>query len=325
MVRKSVIWGTFVYTLVVLGLLLLWRLGVATWWVALPNLVAPFLFSPLLLLVPLGIWVRSRVYLSSVGVLAVVFILSFGGYFLPRSPAPDAAVGTEVRIMTLNHLKTNTDVVAIEAAILRQDADIVALQELSVSVAARVRADLSGRYPYQVLRPAPAESDLNGLGVLSRLPLEHSAYSDAYRGQRFSVEVDGKRFEFINLHFNVPFGGGRVSRLRNFQPELRDRQLDALVKVADQTPSLVVVRDFNLSDRESGYRKLTNFMTDAYRRTRTGFGFSYPARKVYRGLPLPPLVRLDYVWLRGLEPLSAHRDCRSGSDHCAVVADVRLP
>ena len=324
--RKGLVWGTLLYTVGSLLLLFLSRLGIDAWWVALPSIIAPFLFAPVLLLIPLSLWVRpgtyfSRPYLVCVGVLVLVFVISFGVRFLPRSPVTGAANATELRIMSLNHLKTNTDEAAIKATILRQNADIVALQELSPGVATMIKAELSERYPHQVLRPSRADGE-NGVAVLSRLPLEPLSYREAYRGQRFGVEVAGKHFELINLHLNVPLGDGS---LRQFGPELRDRQLGVLVTVAERIPSLVVVGDFNLSDNESGYRTLAGLMTDAYRRMRTGFGFTYPARTVYRGLPLPPLVRLDYVWLKGLDPLSAHRDCRSGSDHCAVIADVRLP
>ena len=325
MIRKGLVWGTLVYTLGLLGLALLWRLGVDVWWVALPGIVAPFLFLPLVLLVPLGFWLRSRTYLLSVSVLVLVFGFSFGGRLLPRLPVGDSPNSTEMRVMTFNQLKTNTDEAAVKAAILRSEADIVALQELSPKIATMLRAELSEVYPYQALRPAPADGTQNGVGVVSRFPLERPSYSEAYRGQHFDVNNAGKRFEFINVHFNVPFQNGRMGSLRFYEPRVRDRQLDALMAVAKRASSLVVVGDFNLSDNESGYRKMATLMTDAYRNAQTGFGFSYPAQAVYRGLPLPPLVRLDYVWLRGLEPIAAYRDCRGGSDHCALISVIRLP
>ncbi len=326
MIRKTLVWGTLLYTGGLLLLLLLSRLGVDAWWVALPNIVAPFLFLPLVLLVPLGLWVRpgtpfSGLYLVCVGVLAVVFVVLFGGRFLPRSPVTGAEDDATLRVMTFNHLYVNRDLEAIKKTILRQDADLVALQELTPVVAAMVRREFRTRYPYQQLRPLD-RSSTKGVGLLSRFPLSNVAYDDDYGGQHVTVQIGERYLKLINLHLNVPLGNGS---LRQFGPELRDRQLGALVTVAERIPLLVVVGDFNLSDNESGYRTLAGLMTDAYRRTRTGFGFTYPARTVYRGLPLPPLVRLDYVWLKGLDPLSAHRDCRSGSDHCAVIADVRLP
>ena len=323
--RRVIVWGTLLYTLSLLSLSLLWRLGVDVWWVALPNIVLPFLFAPLLLLVPLAFWVRSRRYLFSVFVLTLLFIVSYGGLFLPRPPVSATENNPTLRIATFNHLKSNTDFPAIKAAILRTDADIVALQELSLGVARLAETELLKRYPYQVLRPAPADGRQNGVGVLSRFPLRKPSYSESYRGQRFGLEVAGRRFELVNVHFNVPFGSGRTSSLRNYDPTLRDAQLGALLSVVEIVPSLIVVGDLNLSDNEPGYQKLAASLTDSFRRTETGFGFTYPARKVYRGLPLPPLVRLDYVWAKGVEPLSVTKDCRTGSDHCLVVADIRLP
>lgn len=325
MVRRVVVWGALFYALGLLVLTLLWHLGVNVWWVALPSIVAPFLFMPLVLLIPLAFWVRSRFYLLSVGLLALVFAVSYGGLFLPRTPVPADPEAPTVRVATYNHLKTNIDLKAIRGAILRADADIIALQELSPDVARMSQTSLRERYPYQVLRPAPADGRQNGVGVLSRFPLTEPSYSEAYRGQRFGLEVAGRRFELVNVHFNVPFRDGRMSSLRHYEPENRNRQLDALIAETDATPSLVVVGDFNLSGNELGYRKLASRLTDAFRYTRAGFGFTYPARTVYRGVPLPPLVRLDYVWVRGLEPIAAARDCRGGSDHCLVVADLRLP
>ncbi len=323
--RRVIVWGALLYTLSLLSLSLLWRLGVDVWWVALPSIVLPFLFAPLLLLVPLVVWVRSRPYLFSVGVLTALFVISYGGLFLPRLPVSEAESDPALRIATFNHLKSNTDFPAIKAAILRADADIVALQELSLGVARLAETELLERYPYQVLRPAPADGRQNGVGVLSRFPLENPSYSEGYRGQRFGLEVAGRRFELVNVHFNVPFEEGRTSSLRNYDPTLRDGQLDALLSVAEDVPSLIVVGDFNLGGNEPSYQKLAAILTDSYRRTETGFGFTYPARKAYRGLPLPPLVRLDYVWAKGVEPVSVTKDCRTGSDHCLVVADVKLP
>ena len=323
--RRVIVWGTLLYTLSLLSLSLLWRLAVDVWWVALPSIVLPFLFAPLLLLVPLAFWVRSRRYLFSVGVLTLLFVVSYGGLFLPRPPVSVTEDSPTLRIATFNHLKSNADFPAIKAAILRADADIVALQELSFGVAQLAETELRERYPYQVSRPAPADGRQNGVGVLSRFPLENPSYSDLYRGQRFGLEVAGRRFELVNVHFNVPFEEGRMGSVRRYEPTDRDRQLDALLTATEDLPAVIIVGDFNLSDNEPGYHKLAASLTDSYRRTEAGFGLTYPARTVYRGLPLPPLVRLDYVWVRGLEPVTASRDCRTGSDHCLVVADVRLP
>ena len=330
-IRKGLVWGTLLYTFGLLGLALLWRLNIDVWWVALPNIVAPSLFLPLVLLVPLAFWVRletySRLYLFCVGVLVLVFGFSFGGRFLPRSPVTGAEGGTELRIMTLNHLYLNRDLEAIKKTILRQDADLVALQELTPEVAAMVRLEFETRYPYQQLQPLD-RSSTKGVGLLSRFPLENVGYDDDYGGQHVTLQIGERYLKLINLHLMIPFGGRDSGRALAFDPGTRTRQLEKLklaVEAVPESDGLIVVGDFNLSDQEPGYRELANLMTDAYRSTRRGFGFTFPTGRAYAGVPLPLLARLDYVWLKGLEPLAAHRDCRSGSDHCAVIADMRLP
>lgn len=332
MIRKTLVWGTLLYTVGLLVVLLLSRLGVGAWWVALPNIVAPFLFLPLVLLVPLGLWVRpgtpfSRPYLLCVGVLAVVFVISFGDRFLPRSPVAGAEDDATLRVMTFNHLYVNRDLEAIKKTILRQDADLVALQELTPVVAAMVRREFRTRYPYQQLRPLD-RSSTKGVGLLSRFPLSNVTYDDAYGGQHVTVQIGKRYLKLINLHLMIPFGGRGSGHALAFDPSVRARQLEKLklaVEAAPELEGLIVVGDFNLSDREAGYRDLADLMTDAYRSTRRGFGLTFPTGRAYGGVPLPLLARLDYVWLKGLEPRSAHRDCRSGSDHCAVIADIRLP
>lgn len=324
--RRVIVWGTLLYTLALLSLALLWRLGVDVWWVALPGIVQPFLFTPLLLLIPLAVWVRSRPYLLNVSILTLLFVVSYGGLFLPRPPVPADPTGTPLRVMTFNHLYLNRDLEGIKTAILRGDADIVALQELTPEVAEMLRRDLRARYPHMALRPGFKATRTDGVGLLSRLPFTDARYDEAYRGQRVTVRVGQQEVALINLHLNLPFGERASDRFLAYSARRRDPQLRALEQaVASHTGPFIVAGDFNLSDREPDYRRLERLMTDVYRRTRTGFGLTYPALGTFRGLPVPPLVRLDYVWVRGLEPITAFRDCRTGSDHCLVVADVRLP
>ena len=324
--RRVVVWGTVLYTLSLLSWSLLWRLGVDVWWVALPNIVLPFLFLPLALLVPLAVWVRSRPYLVSVSILTLLFVVSYGGLFLLRPPVPTDPTGTPLRVMTFNHLYLNRDLGDIEAAIVRGDADIVALQELTPEIAEGLRRDLRGRYPHMDLRPASKATRTDGVGLLSRLPFTNARYDEAFRGQLVNVRIGDRDVTLINLHLMIPFGGRESSRPLAYDPRRRSLQLGALERaVAAHTGPLVVVGDFNLSDREPGYRRLEQLMTDVYRRTRRGFGFTFPSGRALLGMPLPHLVRLDYVWVRGLEPVAASRDCRTGSDHCLVVADVKLP
>ncbi len=75
------------------------------------------------------------------------------------------------------------------AAIRAQDADIVALQELSQPMADAIQQQLAAEYPYQVLMPAELD---DGQGILSRYPLRDVARGPDFPGQRAIVDVDGQ-------------------------------------------------------------------------------------------------------------------------------------
>ena len=91
-----------------------------------------------------------------------------------------------------------------------------------------------------------------------------------------------------------------------------------------KTP-LLVVGDFNATDRMpilNGYRAV---LTDAFREAGFGFGFSFPYNATFRSISLPSLVRLDYIFhdtsWRTLRSWMGQAD---GADHRYVVADLVL-
>ena len=89
---------------------------------------------------------------------------------------------------------------------------------------------------------------------------------------------------------------------------------------------LIVLGDFNTGDREPGYAAMRAQFRDLFRETTPGFGYTFPYQRRMGPLYIPvPLVRIDYVWARGpLTPLATSIHCITGSDHCMIVADLRL-
>jgi vancomycin resistance protein VanJ len=88
-----------------------------------------------------------------------------------------------------------------------------------------------------------------------------------------------------------------------------------------------VMGDFNTGDREPGHTVLASDLRDAFGETGTGFGFTFPNHKRMGPITIPiPLVRIDYIWTRSsVVPVAAHVNCDDGgSDHCMVVADLRI-
>jgi endonuclease/exonuclease/phosphatase (EEP) superfamily protein YafD len=312
-----------------LALAALWATaGQRTWWLELANAFALLLFAPLLLLLPAALLIRSRWMAAAVAAALALFVALFGAHFIPPAAPPPA--GTPLRVMTFNHLFTNERVDEVVAAIRAQQADIVALQELSESVANALRAELSQEYPYQVLVPG----NQSGLGLISRYPFQSSGEPASVRGQRVTIQLAGQMVTLFNIHLPAPYIKTRKIRqlglpvITGYDSSTPTRHVGRLVKEVDQVSGpLIVMGDFNTGDREPRYAQLAERMHDAFRETNWGFGFTFPDHKRMGPFTFPfPLVRIDYVWSNGgAVPAAAHVECNNtGADHCFLVADLRV-
>src|SRR6185503_8232764 len=92
----------------------------------------------------------------------------YGSTLLPR-PRPATAAGRTLTVMSFNMFGFNQHPEAVVAAIRASQADVIGIQELSVSAAEAIRNDLAQIYPYQALDP---QASVFGMGVVSRYPLD---------------------------------------------------------------------------------------------------------------------------------------------------------
>jgi endonuclease/exonuclease/phosphatase (EEP) superfamily protein YafD len=327
--RSLLIGAALLYCIGVIALALLWTFHLEeAWWLALSNIFALYFFVPLLLMLPAALVVRSRWLRAAAALALAAFLALFGMRLVP--PFGQKAEGTQLRVMTINQMFTNTSIADMIAAIREQSADVVAIQELSPQLASAAEQQLRAEYPYQFLAPGDYDS---GLGVLSRYPLRQAAHETEFTGQRMVVDMGGQPMTLINVHPRAPQVATR--RLRQFRPvkvvlnydtSERGRELPQLLEEVDaiQGP-LIVLGDFNTSDREEPYAEMAGRMHDAFGETGWGFGFTFPSDKQLARLRVPfPLVRIDYIWSRDMVlPTSARVVCNfGGSDHCAVVAEL---
>lgn len=224
-IRWLVAGTSVVYSVVLLMLSLLWTFSESQpWWLALADIFAPYLFIPLVLLIPLALLMRSVWLRVSVVAATVVFIAAVGAYLLPSTPEQSNAE-TTLRVVTFNQLYANRDIDGMITAIRLQDADIVALQELSTTVTEAAQTQLINEYPYQML--APAERDL-GLGLLSRYPFQTIPLDREFLGQHVVIDVDGQLITVMNVHLSAP--------------SIRTTNLE-------QIPEIPIIHDYNTSRR----------------------------------------------------------------------------
>lgn len=293
---------------------------------ALTNIFAPYLLAPLLLIVPLAALLRQKLLL--IGSVAV--LLAGGGMLLPDA-FPDQTRSTArptLRIISYNKLFYNGDPEGTMAALLAQQADIIALQELD----ARFIETLSQhreRYPHQEL--IPPEGFPGGVGIISRHPIESTRYLPTIRAVEAIVNIDGTQVSVWSVHTTLPRVelhpvDGTLLPRPVFDTTLRDQQIGRLAETVYQIDlPLILAGDFNTGAREPILHELSAGLQDSFGATGWGWGHTFPnyPDSDWRDY-LVPRVRIDYIWLSSaLVPVHTRVNCTvDASDHCMLIADV---
>lgn len=328
--RRLLIGATVIYCIGLFALAALWASAdPRPWWLAIANVFALLLFTPLLLCIPAALVIRSWWMRGAVAAALVLFLALFGTRFLPRS-TPSSS-GTAIRVMTFNQLFTNEHVADIIREIRAQDADVVGLQEFSEQTAEAIKKELIGEYPYQFLKPG----NQSGLGLISRYPFLTQGVDESQHGQRVTIQLEGQTVTIISLHLAAPYIESHKSRrlfalpiITDYDTSAPNREIDRLLAGIEKIDGpLIIMGDFNTSDREPRYAKLAAVLHDAFRESNWGLGFTFPDHKRFGPVTIPfPLIRIDYVWSKGgALPAAAHVECNNtGADHCFLVADLRV-
>ena len=271
--------------------------------------VLPWLFVPLLVLLPLALLRRSRTRLALLTVPTAAFLLLYGGLYLPRPQA--ATAGQPFTLLTYNINGRNRDVEAIAAAIEAHDPDVVALHEVNASMGKALEARLLDRYPYRQRE--------RGIGLYSRFPIEaYAAFQLGDGGglwaQQARLRVDGRVLTLLNVHPRSP-----AERLRGADAAAHDADVaDLLTRVDAIDGPLLVVGDLNLTDQHAVYATLTHRLGDAHREAGWGMGFTF--RPFDGG---PALWRIDHVLHSpDLAALDTELGAFGGSDHRPLVATL---
>lgn len=225
---------------------------------------------------------------------------------------------SRLRILTANLLNGRARPDAIAEVVHSHRVDVAAFQELGPAQAAAIAAVL----PHGKLEPA---LDHNGMGIalrrpgeVRRLPLPHrdarvAELAAADWGTRHAVEI-------VNLHVQAPHSVWPwVARAR------RRAQVSGVTRylTASPRPSRVLVGDLNATAIWPAYRRLADHLPDAavHHARRRG---DRPRRTWGPWPGAPRLLRIDHVLASGLEPLHVETIGIAGSDHHAVLVELRV-
>jgi endonuclease/exonuclease/phosphatase family metal-dependent hydrolase len=326
--RASILgWAAIVITLSAVNVLSPQRDGP----LALSQVFAPYLFVPLFLFAPL-LLVRSIGQLARLAlvVCALVFVVRFapGWVAMPQTASASAGFGVTSWNLELGLADPRRVVEGLRTA----ERGVIGLEELTPQHARAIARDrtLSERFPYRAFHP---EEGSLGLGIMSSFPFLEEPEIDI-DPPMLTARVDtgdGQRARVVVAHpFRAILGQGRSLRaLAQYDPSTRDRQIDAIRASLDQPLAagepVILLGDFNVTDREPAYRDLSRGLIDAQMAVGIGPGPTWRPSEL-EWLPFG-LLRIDMVLTGGgAMPLRIDADCTPrGSDHCLVRARVEVP
>jgi len=327
--RAALVYAFLVLDIVILHLLVPQPSGV----LALAAIFSPYLFAPLLFLLPFAIKHRSFSLRLALAACALTFGLRFGPTLISLSPLLDVAqprsTALVVNAMTWNLRAGNHQITDMTQVLLQAPMEIVALQEITLIESAAISSSqtLQQSYPYRVLAPHPNQEQLesvDGMALLTRYPIVEHGLFTAPAGIWARLDLgQGRRLMVINA---TP--ARARFRLLDYDPTTRDahiRRLRTLIEPSLQRREpLLVLGDFNVTQHEPAYEALTSGLQDAHLHAGLGFGNTWRLGAM-ANLPLA-LLRIDYLLSSPqVRPLSSDVDCTPHrSDHCIVRGRFEL-
>ena len=296
---------------------------------ALAQVFAPWLFLPLLFLLPFAVALRDRVLAAALVLAVLAFGVRVGPELVPSRRPAIAADAVPVRVMSWNVLVSNPGA-RIAATVQDFDADVVGLVEVTARQRDALRDDklLRSRFRYVVLRPVAGRALLSRFPVLGFgvLQLPGGRPGTALLWAR--LDLGGGRRLTVMLAHPLPSEASPSSELPlRWDSRPRDAEIAAVRTFTDTEIAagrrVVLMGDFNVTDREPAGRALARGLHDA-RDAGWGADPSWaPVAFRKRGIAL---VRIDRILGGpGVVPTSFRTDCTfHGSDHCILSATLAV-
>jgi len=303
---------------------------------ALTQVFAPYLFIPVLPIVPMALIRRPRRFrVALVIALALCAIL-----FLVRFPPRLIAAPNQERIgeMHLSAMAWNVFVggrhEAVRSLLVTRPADIVALEEISWEWIDSDK-EITRLYPYRSC--IYGDDPIGGLCLLSVYPILEDGIPDAPPGiwdkpRVIWARLDlgaGRILHVIVAHPPPPYiaraGFPMIGPYDTSKRDARIAYIRAFIEpYLQRGEPVLVLGDFNVTEREVAYTDLTQGLLDAYRLTGDGIGHTWGSRGLLGRWV--PVLRIDYLLSSpDVIPLAASVDCTErGSDHCIVRGRFEL-
>jgi vancomycin resistance protein VanJ len=260
---------------------------------------------------------RSAAALAALLLAAMVWLHLFGGVLSDKShPGGFLTVASE------NVNAGNLDPVGTARDLAASGADVLALVELTPPATGTYEKELAKAYPYHALQGT--------VGLWSKLPLSGTKPIDVMdygplaatrpagatmapdRALRTTVATGHGPLTVYVAHL----GSVRVNPEAGFETASRDIGVQALGQAiaADPSKRVILLGDLNGTVADRALAGLTAQLRSAQDVAGNGFGFTWPASF--------PVLRIDQILVRGVEPDNSWVRPANGSDHRPVAATI---
>ncbi|MCD9901257.1 endonuclease/exonuclease/phosphatase family protein [Streptomyces sp. MT29] len=250
---------------------------------------------------------RSKLAAIAVLAPALVWATLFGPTLTDKAQ-DTGATGHGLTVLSHNVDEANPDPAGTARALAGAKADVLALVELSEESTPVYERELATAYPHHAV--------LGGVGLWSRHRLTAVAEVEIMpwtRAMRATAATPEGPVAVYAAHLtSVRVSGAGFTTARRNEAA---RALASAVR-AEPAPRVVVLGDFNGTYQDRALAPVTSQLRSAQREAGDGFGFTYPA-----GFPV---VRIDDVLVKGMDPRASWTLPATGSDHRPVAATLRF-
>jgi endonuclease/exonuclease/phosphatase (EEP) superfamily protein YafD len=249
---------------------------------------------------------------AALAALAAVALLAA---VLPRALAETTGGGPALRVLTANMRLGEADARALSELVRSERVDVLAVQELTPPLVARLReAGLESQLPHSLLAPAPQSA---GGGIWTRRPhrpvgAAPSSLAEALPAVRLRGPGDAQAIVY-DVHPPPPTGAAAT---REWEADL------ASIPSAGSGPLRIVAGDFNATLDHDAFRDVVDRgYADAGDRAGVGLQPTWPNGRLF-----PPQVTIDHVLVDERAGIGGADVFElPGSDHRAVLAEVLPP
>jgi len=270
---------------------------------------------PLLLAGALGR--RSASAVAALLLPVTVWLNLFGGLLTDKSHR-----GGDLTVVSQNVNADNPDPAGTARDLAATGAALLALEELTPQATDTYEKELAKAFPYHTVqgtvglwstRPL---SDPRPIDVMNYGPLAATRPADetmaSNRALRTTVATDHGPLTVYVAHL----GSIRVNSTAGLWTASRDIGVQALGQAiaADPSDRVVLLGDLNGTTDDRALADLTSPLHSAQDAAGDGFGFTWPATF--------PVVRIDHILVRGVEPEGSWVLPANGSDHRPVAAAI---